>query len=91
MLTTNNNMCLIEDMIDYTNDRLISWYNEAKDSYGVVGKGYTKYNEATNEVEIHYTENGVDCVYKIDWFNDYNIDTVCNMWQREADPEIDKI
>ena len=81
----------MENVIAHTNARLENWYFNAKEDYGVIGSGSAKYNAATNEVEIYYNENGVDCCFKHYWHEDFNLSTIFDIWQTEANPENDKI
>jgi len=81
----------MENVINHTNARLANWYSNVKREYNIDGSGFAKFNNETNEVEIHYTENGVNYIFKHYFHSDFNIDTIFNIWQTEANPETDKI
>lgn len=81
----------MENVIQNINRKLNNWYKNAKQEYGVIGRGHAIYNKENNEIEIHYTENGVQCVFKHYWHSDFNKDTIFDIWQTEANPDNDKI
>ena len=78
------------NVITYTNSKLNDWYINAKKDYGVIGEGFAKIND-NNEIEIHYTENGVKCVFKHYFHESFKINTIFDIWQVEANVENDKI
>ena len=80
----------MKNVIEHTNARLADWYFNAKKDYNVVGEGFAKFND-NNEIEIHYTENGVKCLFKHYWHSDFKVNTIFDIWQTEANPENDKI
>lgn len=81
----------MENLIEYTNARLIDWYANVKREYGVIGHGYSKYNIENNEVEIYYTEDGVNCLFKQYYHPDFKLNTIFDIWSTEASIENDKI
>jgi hypothetical protein len=81
----------MKNVIEHTNARLENWYVNAKRDFGVIGKGWAKYNNRTNEVEINYTENGTECIFKHCWHPDFKISTIFDIWQTDANPENDKL
>jgi hypothetical protein len=78
------------NVIAHTNARLENWYFNAKKDFNIEGKGKANLN-SENEVEIHYEENGVKCLFKQYLHPDFKIDTVFNIWQEKANPDNDKI
>jgi hypothetical protein len=78
-------------VVNHINARLQDWYAVVKRDYGVVGSGFAKYNNETNEVEIHYIEDSVKCLFKHYWHSDFKIETIFDIWQTEANPEVDAI
>lgn len=81
----------MENLVAHTNARLINWYANAKRDFGVIGEGFAKFNAQNNELEIYYTEDGVKCLFKHYWHPDFELTTIFDIWQTEANPENDKI
>ena len=79
------------NLISHTNARLNDWYSQIKRDFGIIGKGYSKFNSNTNELEIYYTENGINYLFKHYWHTDFKINTIFDIWQTEANIENDKI
>jgi hypothetical protein len=79
-----------EAILSYTNAKLVDWYYNAKKDYGVIGNGIATLN-MDNEIEIHYEENGVKCLFKHYLDSEFKINTIFDIWQTEANPETDKI
>lgn len=75
----------------YTNARLADWYSNAKRDFGVIGEGFAKFNTDTNELEIYYKEDGVNCLFKHYWHPDFKLHTIFDIWQTEANVDNDKI
>lgn len=80
----------MDNVIKHTNSRLKDWYYNVEKEYGIIGEGFAKFNE-NNEVEIHYIENNVKCLFSHYWHPDFKINTIFDIWQVEANPENDKI
>ena len=81
----------VEAAILHIDARLSDWYSYVREEYGVIGSGYSKYNAETEEVEIYYEENGVKCLFRHYWNEDFNISTIYDIWQTEADVNADAI
>lgn len=81
----------MENLVAHTNARLANWYANVKKEYGVIGSGYSKFNKETNELEIYYTENGVNYCFKHYYHTDFKLSTIFDIWQSEADLEKDLI
>lgn len=74
----------IQDVIDYTNTMIISWYDLAKRDYGVVGSGKAHYNKDKNCVVVEYVENGEEKQWAMAFYPEYlenGIDWVYKCWQ----------
>ena len=81
----------ITSLVAHTDARLTNWYANAKRDYGVIGSGFSKFNKETEELEIYYTEEGVDCLFKHYVHQDFNLGTIFEVWATKADLEKDKI
>jgi len=81
----------INNLVEHTNARLITWYANAKRDYGVIGEGFAKFNKETEELEIYYTENGINCLYKHYWHPDFELNTIFDIWQTDANIDDDRI
>jgi len=81
----------MKNLIAHTDARLQNWYENVEREFGVIGSGFSKFNNETNELEIHYTENGVKCCFKHYYHSDFKLSTIFDIWQTEANVENDKI
>ena len=81
----------MKNVVEHTNARLQNWYENVKREFGVIGSGFSKFNNETNELEIYYTENGVNCCFKHYYHSDFKLSTIFDIWQTEANIENDKI
>ena len=73
----------IQDVINCTNDKIITWYKNAKLDYNVTGSGKTYYSEKDNTIRVEYTENGIDKVWEMPFYDEYvenGIDWVYRCW-----------
>lgn len=50
-------MATLENILDYTNMRLVNWYVNAQKDFGVIGEGKAEIKEDT--LVINYIEDGV--------------------------------
>lgn len=73
-----------ETIIKETNNKLSSWYSNAKKDFGVIGTGNCTI-EGLNVV-IRYTENGEDKEWSMRYFpvESYMVDYFFNVWAEEA-------
>ena len=77
----------IQNMIEYTNDRILNWYRNAKREYGVIGAGKAHYNKGNDSVVIEYTENGISSTWEMAFYPEYlsnGKDWVFNCWSELA-------
>ena len=84
---TNQELKAIQTMIVYTDDRISTWYANAKQDYGVIGSGKVHYNAEENSVVVEYTENGVSNKWDMAFYPEYlenGIDWVFNCWSELA-------
>ena len=76
----------MKNLINYTNERLANWYNNAKLDYNVTGSGVARIEE--NEFIIDYVENGISKTWKMCFYMEYltelKIDYFFNVWSEEA-------
>lgn len=79
-----------EKVINYTNYRISEWYKEVKRCYGTIGHGETKFVN-NRDAEIHYTEHGVKCIFRLQWQDGFKLDTLFHAWGRAADIETDRV
>jgi hypothetical protein len=77
--------------IEYLNAKIANWYTNAKRDYNVNGEGFAKWNAQTEEVEIHYTEDGVRCFWSTPIFDGYTKEVIFNIWMEQANVESDAI
>jgi len=86
--TELNQLNQIHEMINYTNQRIGSWYVNAKKDFGVKGSGKAHYSKENNEVVVEYTENGVQSTWKMAYYPEYikeqSINWVYNCWSELA-------
>lgn len=80
------NQNTIENLINYTNERLKNWYKEVKSSYGVVGSGKCRFSE--ERIYIDFVEDGVEKTWSMYFHLSYlkteKKDWVFNCWSSEA-------
>lgn len=77
----------INEVIEYTNTRIIGWYENAKSDYGIVGAGKAHYNKDNNEVVVEYTENGESKTWSMAYYPEYlrePMSWVYNCWSELA-------
>ena len=77
----------IQNVVDFTNEKLIEWYELAKQECGVIGNGKARYDEDINEIIIDYTEDGINEVWSISFYESYlsnGISWVYECWQELA-------
>lgn len=75
----------MNNIINYTNERLINWYKNAKQDYNIVGNGVLRF-DGDNAV-IDYTENGVSKTWSMYFCEEYisnGIDWIFNVWMEQA-------
>lgn len=80
---TNKEGFLIKNVVNYTDERIINWYKNAKIDYNVNGSGKTHYNHSTKEIVVEYVENGVRNTWKMCFYPEYvqyGLDWVFNCW-----------
>lgn len=53
----------IDHIIDVTNKKLVAWYIQAKEDFGIVGKANTFFNFESNNLCVTYTENGEEKLF----------------------------
>jgi hypothetical protein len=74
----------IQNVINYTDEKILNWYESAKREYNVIGAGKTHYNKANNEIVVEYTENGDSKTWSMAFYPEYlenGIDWVYKCWQ----------
>lgn len=77
----------IQDIINYTNEKIVNWYKNAKEDYGVIGKGKTSYDAENNEIIVKYYENGEAKKWSMAFYPEYisnGISWVYDCWQELA-------
>lgn len=70
----------ISEVVKYTQDRVNTWYKNAKIDYNVDGNAYVTENET--HVSILFTENDVTDTYSVDKVTlaEEDIDYLFNTW-----------
>jgi len=77
----------IQDVINYTNEKISNWYANVKKEYGVIGLGTAHYNKKTNSVVVEYKEDGVQNTWEMAFYPEYlenGVDWVFNCWSELA-------
>lgn len=75
--------------INYTNARLENWYKTAKEDYNVNGSAFATVENET--LIINYTEDGVNGVFEVPYFQYEAKDYAFNVWAEMADLEEDRV
>ena len=69
--------------VNYTNAKLNDWYKNVELDYGVIGSAKCTYNKSTNQIEILANENGEELVFKMDFYENENLDFYFNSWMED--------
>ena len=74
----------ISKVVDYTQNRVNTWYENAKIDYDVDGNAYVI--ETSNEVSIAYTEDDVTKTFSMskEELLEENVDYLFNVWSELA-------
>lgn len=73
----------IEAMIAHTNKRIVTWYENVKLDYGVIGEGVASYKEEESKVIVEYIEDGEAKNWEMYFVPEYlenGIDWVFDCW-----------
>lgn len=73
-------MTTISEVVKYTQDRVNTWYENAKIDYNVYGNAYIV--ESDKEVSVVFTENDVTDTYSVDKVTlaEEGVDYLFNTW-----------
>jgi len=77
----------IQDVINYTNEKISNWYTSVKKEYNVIGAGFAHYNKENDSVVVEYTENGIQETWEMAFYPEYlenGVDWVFNCWSELA-------
>lgn len=77
----------IQDIVNYTNIRIESWYMNALLDHDVVGEGKAFYDENTDTIIVSYIEDGVSKTWEMAFYPEYisnGLDWVYNCWSELA-------
>lgn len=76
----------MENIIKYTNERLVNWYKNAELDFNVIGEGFLTIEN--DKAIINYTENGVKKTWSMYFVEEYisiGLDYIFNVWSEEAE------
>ena len=73
-----------EQIITYTDNRLKTWYKNAKIDYGVKGIGKTFYDAKNNTINIKYKEDGKSLQWKQGYDAESPIDQYFDIWMEQG-------
>lgn len=68
----------IQEVVDYTNQRIKGWYQSAAEQGLCKGAGTCHYNKANNEIVVEYTEDGVQATWRMAFYEEYLADNDIN-------------
>lgn len=69
--------------VNFTNAKLTEWYKGVKQDYGVNGTAKCTFNKETNQIEIIANEDGEELVFKMDYYQNENVDFYFNSWMED--------
>ena len=76
----------MEKLIAFTNAKILNWYTNAKNDYGVIGSGLVRFTN--DSVIVDYIENGEKKEWSMAFYHEYlkeqKIDWVFNCWSELA-------
>ena len=75
-------MTTIQEVINYTNIKLVDWYDNTKRDYNVNGEAYCNYKDGL--IVINYIEDGVKSEWNHGFYNDEEKDYWFNIWAEEC-------
>jgi len=77
-------MTTLSKHIQTANNRLASWYKNAKIDYNVIGEGTA--NVDGNMFVVNYTEDGVAKIWSMEFWagESYDVDYFFNVWMEQA-------
>lgn len=78
-----------EQVIEHTNARLVTWYENAKIDYNVDGFGEARL--IGDEIVVAYKENGRVGKYSVGYWQEENISYVFDVWSEQADIDEDEL
>ena len=78
----------IAELIKFTDEKIVNWYELAREDYSVDGSGVTSYDAENNIIKVDYIENGEtntwEMVFYPGYLNEQAIDWVYNCWSSLA-------
>ena len=77
----------IKNIVENTNERMITWYENAKVDYNVDGQGECVYYEKMDLIQITYIENKVLKTWNMPFYPEYienGLNWVFDCWASEA-------
>ena len=69
-----------QNVVNYTNSRLATWYESVKEDFGINGFGVAKFNSDNNSIVIEYSENGQSDVFVVEDWIEEGIEYTFNVW-----------
>lgn len=77
-------MTTINESVEYTQNRINTWYENAKIDYDVIGHGTVI--ASTEDVTIIYTEDGITNSFSMtnESINEEAVDYLFNVWSEQA-------
>ncbi len=70
----------IQNLVNYTNERLANWYLNAEKDFGVIGAATAKFYDEMEMIAIESEENGIISVLEVHYVLDQDKDYAFNVW-----------
>lgn len=74
----------VKAVAKYLNNKITGWYENARIDYGVSGKFLSCKAEGENGIRINWEENGKEYTMVINWFTEYTIEHLYNIWMEQG-------
>lgn len=74
----------VKAVAQYLNNKITGWYENARIDYGVSGKFISCKAEGENGIRINWEENGKEYTMVINWFTEYTIEHLYNIWMEQG-------
>lgn len=74
----------VKAVAQYLNNKITGWYENARIDYGVSGKFLSCKAEGENGIRINWEENGKEYTMVINWFTEYTIEHLYNIWMEQG-------
>ncbi len=74
----------VKAVAQYLSNKITGWYENARIDYGVNGKFLSCKAEGENGIRINWEENGKEYTMVINWFTEYTIEHLYNIWMEQG-------